>query len=270
MKPTRMSAPLLTMAALLLFAAPAAGVSFCEDTAEFTPATQPDTRIVNNIWNRNVDGLQYLFKGRFDGLPVDGARDQGGALGSWLWRWGYVDNTPHSYPSIAFGHQPWRSYSTTKTLPALVGDIGNIQASYKMMVQAEGSYNASFEMWFTTGKKPQPKQVETEIMVWVNDNQLKPFGAFVEEVKLGGKSYEIWLGKVQWWRYVVFRAKEPALAGSIELMPIVEEAVRRGWVKPTHYLTSVELGTEIVSGTGKAVLEQFEVKAQIKEAAVKQ
>ena len=260
---TRPTALFLAVASLLFFAAPAMGSNYCEDTAEFTPSSKPDTRIVNNIWNRNVEGSQYLFKGRFDGLPVESVSGED-ALGSWMWRWGYVDNTPHSYPSIAFGHQPWRSYSTTKTLPALVGDVEGIEVSYKLAIQAEGSYNASFEMWFTTGKKPEPKHVETEIMVWVGDNQLKPFGTYVEDVTLGGKTYEIWLGKVQWWRYVVFRAKEHALAGSVELMPIVDEAARRGWVKPGHYLTSVELGTEIVSGVGKAVLEQFDVKARVK------
>lgn len=265
MKPT-LARPLTLLGALcaVMLSASSAAAKGCEDTAEFTPATKPDTRIVNNIWNRNVEGAQCSFDGRFDGLPIDGP-GKGPALGSWIWRWGHVDFTPHSYPSIAFGHQPWRSYSTTKTLPARVSDVESIDTAYTLKVEATGSYNTSFDMWFTTAKKPRPKEISTEIMVWVGAQEMKPHGELVEEVTVGGRRYELWHGKVDWWRYVVFVDKNPSGSGTLDLKPLVDETVRRGWIEPRHYLTVVEFGTEIVSGIGKAVLEQFDVKARIKE-----
>jgi hypothetical protein len=45
----------------------------------------------------------------------------------------------------------------------------------------------------------------------------------------------------------------------LNVSDFIADALRRGWITPTDYLVSIELGTEVVSGNGSTVVRNFRI-----------
>jgi len=166
-----------------------------------------------------------------------------------------VDGAPGSYPSIFAGCHHGRCTSGSG-LPMRIDDsrFDGIQTSVQMTYPSGGVYNASYRLWFDPGPRTDGQNTGAEIAIWLNRvGAIQPIGSRVGTVSLGGTSWEVWYGDVGWNVISYVRSSATASIG-FAVGTFVNDAIGRGHVQRTWYLTSVQAGFEPwVGQTGLAV-----------------
>jgi len=231
----------------------------CEDYYEVVLGNKV---LQNNIWKRDSDGVQCVFPGLFSGLPFVGTEGDESAkvVASWMWDWPHTGDAPKSYPSLIYGFKPWRRTSTIHGLPLTLSSLNKLDVTYSISTQAQGAYNTTFEIWLTNSDNPKPKDITTEIMIWLGSQEVAPAGDYRGSVEVEGEKYGLWIGRIEHWKYIVFKAERPSQSGSLNLKSLFDELTRRREIGPDTWLSSIELGNEITYGEGHTVVNAFKVE----------
>jgi Glycosyl hydrolase family 12 len=253
MKSRLLSAVILT--ALLI--PQASSRAECLGFEEWTIAGKPGYIVSSNVWNPSRDGAQCMFRGRWAGLPLGDGR--GPALVSWAWNWPGTAKVPHGYPSIIRGWNPWRRGATSSDFPVRADALKALPASYKTEVRGEGMFNTAFEMWLSSEPRPSPANIAAEVMVWVDRGKAMPAGRKIAETSIDGRAFEVWAAKVETWDYVAYRQKRALYDGTVDLKKFLDDAKARGILQGGYWLDSVEFGNEVTQGSGRAVIDQFDL-----------
>lgn len=225
-------------------------------------------RFTTNAWG------QDKTRGQFEHNLV--TRKQAGQVQlGWHWYWPGFDRSSFAYPEVLIGWKPWEGgVSTDPRLPIQVQKAKGLLAHYRVEVRATGSYNLAFCSWLCgSGRwtvEPNKESIVAELMVWPDYTPgLTPPGRFVSSVTLEGQHYEIWhaprhgkedKGDGKGWTALTLRGVGGHNAGTIPLGAGLGELVSRGLVDPELYLTSVELGNEIMGGAGTTFVEGFSIE----------
>jgi hypothetical protein len=169
---------------------------------------------------------------------------------------------PAGYPSIFTGAYNGRS-TTGSGLPRAISQIaaGSLQTSFTWATNgATGSYNAAYDVWFSTGSGGDPSASAPSggfLMVWFNDSpQNQPIGAAVPNgsVVIGGKQFSIWYGMNGSRPCVSYVAQQDFFTWSFSLGDFIQDAITRNCsgttkcVNPSWFLTNVFAGFEIWNG----------------------
>jgi hypothetical protein len=195
-------------------------------------------------------------------------RDARRVLFGWDWS---LPATPavYVYPEVIYGLKPWSAESTTALLPAKVADAYALRVDYAVATQsAQGSLNLAFDVWITATSASAPEDIRFELMIWEARRDMVPFGSRVDtNVTTSNGSYELYVGEPDWeppgtnWTYLAFARKESRGAGRVEIGQFLKYLVRNGYaIDPAgHYVSSVELGNELGSGSGRTVVTDYRV-----------
>lgn len=117
---------------------------------------------------------------------------------------------------------------------------------------------------------PAPESIVAELMIWTYSTakHFSPAGKKIEELHLDGRDWEVWLDR-QWgdvsgansnkWVYLTYRAKQHSLHTQFNAGKLLAHAVDTGLLSPDHFVADVELGNEIMSGSGVAWVKSFSV-----------
>lgn len=192
---------------------------------------------------------------------------------SWSWNWGGpYEEYWHvkAYPEVNYGYSPWGHLITLDDkLPNKIQDINKFTANYKAkFTNLTGRYNLAFEVWMTENNPPQPSNITTEIMIWVDCERTWEFwGDNVTEVLIDGKEYFLNIAHADFhdkyeWKYIALRMKESQLEGEIDFLPILNYLLDKGHISKDDYVCNLELGTEIGSGTGTLELSNYYVSIE--------
>jgi len=221
-------------------------VSACDDFAELHDGPYV---LQNNIWNRSsATAAKQCIE------------HKGSARFQWTWNWPDLnDGQVRSYPSLLFGHKPWRSASTTPRLPAPIGSIEQLSAQYEIAVTGSGIFNAAFDLWLSADAIPSEASITTEIMVWVHNQEAIPAGSPVATAPTSLGDLTMYRGRISTWSYLALVCAAPIPKGTLDLAELLALLVYNGYVSASHYLSSVELGTEIWHGAGKAAIKRFAI-----------
>ncbi len=175
-----------------------------------------------------------------------------------------ASGAPASYPDIFTG-----AHSNLMTagsgLPLAVSQISatGIQTSWSYddsTVASGSSYNASFDVWFSTGSGGDPSASAPSggyLMVWYykpSDNQ--PVGATIPNgsVTIAGKQFNIWYGLNNGKPVVSYVAQQKINSWSFPLGAFIKDAASRTCsgsttcIGSSWYLTNVFAGFEIWKG----------------------
>lgn len=161
-------------------------------------------------------------------------------------------DTPASYPSYVRGcHQG--HCSADGILPKQYSSLTTVTSSVQITPPSGAKYDVSYDLWLdSTAKKDGQNQ--TEIMVWLDWSGVQPVGSSQGNATIGGQSYEVWFGSPGWNVASFRRTDHPHSLSSMDLKPIIDYAISKGWAKNDWYLTSVQFGFEGWSGlTGAQV-----------------
>jgi Glycosyl hydrolase family 12 len=169
---------------------------------------------------------------------------------------------PASYPSIFTGGYNGRS-TAQSGLPLAVSSISatGVSTSWTWAdTSVTGSYNAAYDVWFSTGAGGDPSSAIPSggyLMVWYykpSDNQ--PVGATIPNgtATINGKQFNIWYGTNNGRPVVSYVAAQKMNSWTFPLGAFIQDAVGRTCsgstkcLQSSWYLTTVFSGFEIWSG----------------------
>lgn len=230
----------------------------CDDFATVEVAGMG--RLINNTWNKAAAGSfavkQCLIK-----------RESATAVSyGWSWSWPANSNDVYAYPAIMVGWKPWDGGSSNHaSLPARIASVKAFRWAYDIALEGSGKTNLSTSLWITrtgaTSATPNRADIANEIMIWTAGQGFQPGGQLIATTAIGGRSFEVWYAK-DWgdasgansnkWNYIAYRATTQTSSTTLDMQSFVADAVARGLVDPQHFISSIELGSEIMSGSGSA------------------
>ncbi len=215
-------------------------------------------RIENNPWNKGqvTDYRQCVFISQGDG----------GVDAGWAWNWPGVRFNVVAYPNVMFGKNPWLIDSTSPELPAQIGDIDCLEADFDVVRHGSGKGNLAFDLWVTGSPAAEPSDITREIMIWLSHRGRLTAGSQVASLDLGGRELGLWKREdhnpveAYRWTYLAFVYRSDFDAGSIDLAGLLSYLVDNGHLSADEYLSSIQLGNEIVSGYGQTVIRDFRIR----------
>ncbi|MGH3259464.1 MAG: GH12 family glycosyl hydrolase domain-containing protein [Streptosporangiaceae bacterium] len=174
-----------------------------------------------------------------------------------------TDGAPGGYPSIYQGcHWGECSSGGLAATPVQVSNLGTgkVTTSWSTTQTGSGAYDVAYDIWFnqtatTTG---QPNCME--LMVWLNHNgSVQPFGSEVAtNVSVGGHSYNVWEGANSFGDTVSYAMTTGTTSVSnLDLGPLAQDAVSRGYLSSSCYLIDVEAGFELWQGGAGLATKSF-------------
>ena len=163
---------------------------------------------------------------------------------------------PGGYPSIYQGCH-WGSCSAggLSTDPIQVANLtpGEVTTSWST-TQPGGTgneYDVAYDIWFNQTATTHGSPNCAEVMVWLgHDGSIRPYGSTVASaVNLGGTNYTVWEGVQTTTPTISYEMDTPATSVSdMDLYPIAQDAVSRGYISKSCYLIAVEAGFELWQG----------------------
>ena len=238
--------------------------------AEYVTEANVDGVLYNNVWNKGAAGS-------FDWRQCL-EKDAATGFYGWSWVWPTKSRDIFAYPQIKVGASPWAPTPNLRTdIPARRANIGALLVSYELELLGASEHNIATTAWLTrsevTGEKPMPELIVAELMIWTyaTAQHMNPAGKHVGDVDIGGVQWELWAEK-NWgdasgvnankWVNLTFRAKTYSLKSAFDLVQLTDYAVEQKILPDDFYFADVELGMEIMSGSGLAWVKAFRVSVE--------
>ena len=207
----------------------------------------------NNLWGASSgSGSQSLW-----------STCQQGDLVGWgtSWNWSGTPNQVKSYTSSVFGwHWGWKVTNTGMPVQISSGKKINCGWDFTVTQSAGGALNVSYDIFAHTlsnaGTNDDPTD---EIMIWLYvANGAGPIGTKQTTVSVAGTSWDLYrgtitdqaTGKVRWNVFSFVRVAN-ATTAVLNIVDFANDLVTRGWMQSSKYISSVESGTEVFTGTGQ-------------------
>jgi hypothetical protein len=218
-------------------------------------------RVVNNVWNKKAAAGR-----RFQTVFVENNSSSTGF--GWQWDWANSSGMVVSYPEIIYGDKPWDPLSGVDSPFPCQAGLSTITADFDASVNARGVYNMAFSVWCVSGLPQGIDKITHEIMIWTMNRGMKPAGKKYSDVIIDGKEYDVYVkgghtdnsgGSNHQWTYIAFEAKQDITGGPFPVSRFMEYLISRNLLDSTFYITSVELGNEIVYGSGCTEVQNYAV-----------
>jgi hypothetical protein len=253
---------------LLLVTAVLAGVAAAATSATLgTPAHAATTTLCNSQ-TASVGGGSYIVQnnewnsGAAECVTTDGSADftvANSAISN------ATNGAPGGYPSIYQGcHWGECSSGGLAATPVQASNLGTgkVTTSWNTTQTGSGAYDVAYDIWFnqtatTTG---QPNCME--LMVWLNhQGSVQPFGSEVAaNVSIGGRSYNVWEGGNAFGDTVSYSMTTGTTSvTSLDLGPLAQDAISRGYLSSSCYLIDIEAGFELWQGGAGLATKSFSV-----------
>jgi hypothetical protein len=232
-------------------AARAATTQLCQ--MQSTPAASGVYTVQNNEWGSGASEC-VTTDGNADFTVANSAIDNA------------TNGAPGGYPSIYQGCHWGNCTSGGLTAnPVQVSSLttGKVTTSWST-TQPGGSndYDVAYDIWFNQTPTTTGQPNCTELMVWLNHNgPVQPFGSEVAtSVTVGGRGYNVWEGSQGSFDTVSYTMTTPQTSVSgLDLAPLAQDAVSRGYLSSSCYLIDIEAGFELWQGGAGLATNSFGV-----------
>ena len=229
----------------------------------------------NNDWgrqylNEDKDGIQCIFS--FD--------DKNVTKGGWYWGWpSNNDYQVKGYPEGIYGAKFKNILNKNSGFPILVKDIDNVdvEIAYRDL-NITKNYNIALEFWLHTDEKTSMDNIEYEIMFRFDPNGFHPHKTLIGEKDFGGIEFDIYKsddydGSTKR-IFINFVAKEKVTDFKIDFKEALDYLTTIEFEDiPQRYMSGIEMGVEVIDGSGALILDKFEVglnKTIVEELSVNQ
>jgi len=178
----------------------------------------------------------------------------------WQWDWpGGSANKVMGYPEIIFGKKPFNRFTTTMSLPRVIGSLNTLNVDLSFQTSATGAFNSTFDLWITNSKAAAEQDITAEVMIWLSKDGLTPAGDRSCAVNTANGSSAFYRGKMQYWDYFAFVLDRNTTEGNVDLKSFLDFLVKEGAIPADSFLASVEFGNEIAFGKGSTNLMLYSV-----------
>lgn len=222
--------------------------------------------LFNNMWGSKTAGSGY-----WQTIYINKYYNSNSACNlGWNWNWpaGSSTSSVKAYPAIVYGWHWTSGYGTSTSLPVRLWDNYNVRTSVTYRLNATGTYNAAYDLWFhntnlaSWGSKPTQ-----EVMIWLNNTNAGPAGSYVETVTIGDTSWKVYKGWItansstgEGWNVFSFVRSSNTSDTTLNLKNFTDYLVyTKKWMSNSEYLSSVEFGNEIFWGTGGMYITKYSV-----------
>jgi hypothetical protein len=220
-----------------------------------------DFKLHNNVWGKQeiTHYTQELFT--VSGVSGDGF--------GWRWTWPQTGRVL-AYPEIIYGSNPWDHHSMNNQFPRKLND-NPVIVSYTLHEQMKPTCNLALEFFIVPDETPSPDEITHEVMIWQISKGMVPAGRFMGTFDYDETEYKVFYNPghvpgpgsdVSGWDYIAFLAKENVLSAELDLSRFINYLLEENFIdNPELFMTGVELGTEILGGSGLIYFEEFSVTA---------
>jgi hypothetical protein len=179
-----------------------------------------------------------------------------------------------SYPEVIVGRSPWSDagwlagaagLGTGDRLPRRLADTRQT-IDFDFTTDANGLWLDSFDFWITNSDHPASKDIVSNLTIWtMNHGEKNPYKGRHTTLKIGGRTYEAIFetpaeAPEKPWKTLCLVDTEPRSKGSLELRPLMDALIVHGLAKPTDFLATAELGSEVAYGRGRTTLRTFRLR----------
>ncbi len=225
--------------------------------------------LYNNVWNQQADdggnAVQCLESREVDGVVQYG----------WSWSWPQGKQVIYAYPQVKVGTSPWAPKpGFDDRFPAKISSLQALEIAFDAETVTDGNHNLAASMWLTNsaiqGDEPDPSLIAAEVMVWTysTSGHFDPAGKKLSEVQIDDARWEVWVDR-NWkdvsglnenrWVYLTFRSTQNSMKASIDLLKLLTYAIKREIITAELYVSDLELGNEIMGGSGVTWIKLFDV-----------
>ena len=223
----------------------------------------------NNDWNKgsitDYSECMTMFAGA-----------SGSVSPTWTWQWPVTvgDSTVHSYPELIFGQKPWFSSSTTSTLPAVVNTLHSVVAQFGAQLQHsnDGGGDFTFDIWLTNSATvPAQKSylpLNTELMILLDEwGSYAPIGSKLGTSNIDGQMWNVYEMTATWgpepWQLVMYEPQQiPSSPYKVDVHLFLQDLLSRQLISGKEWLASVEIGNEVIGGSGTNQLQNYSLVVQ--------
>jgi len=241
---------------------PTTGILLEESSADWgTVIYNTQYRLINNVWNKSAatgSYIQRVFTETLNGKTAVG----------WQWNWTNSSYSVVAYPEIVIGDKPWDTAAGISTPFPVAAGSADIVADFKTNITATGVYNMAFSIWGFTNTSDPRNSITHEIMIWVLNNGLSPAGTKQYTTTIDGVEFDVYVkenhgddsgGASNKWTYIAFEPQSDIKAGPFHLDDFIDFLASKSLITSANYLSSVELGNEVVRGSGSVEIEDYAI-----------
>ncbi|MBN2730586.1 MAG: hypothetical protein JXR53_15285 [Bacteroidales bacterium] len=177
----------------------------------------------------------------------------------WKWELEGTSKFP-SYPRVSYGWNPWFDESTTSKLPMKINSLYSVTSSFDKEYSFNGKYNTSFDIWLTSSDKPHEDNISAEIMIWLDSNTPPDTELTIESVVINNETYSFYKN-TDWYSFplLIFVNKDTTWSEQVNIHSFIEYLVRNDHISSDDYLSAIEFGNEIWSGTGTMQIKNYKI-----------
>lgn len=221
--------------------------------------------LVNNVWNKDAALGPYE--------QVIFSEDKANPTFGWRWKWPATKASVVSYPEVIYGDKPWDAQlNLVKEFPFTAGSK-RLVVDYDVSLTADGVYNMAFEFWPVSALPGNKNNITSEVMVWIayQGESFKPTGQKLGILEVDGNSFEIYTilahgddsgANSNKWDYIAFIPQKPILRGPLDLSVFIDYLLEKGIMKKEQWITGLEFGNEIQTGSGEVKISNYRVSIQ--------
>lgn len=223
----------------------------------------------NNVWNKD-SAKDFAWKQCLEKKMINDTLRYG-----WSWQWPSKSNVIYAYPQIKIGRSPWAPAPFfNDRFPLKINSIPELNMSYDIETVTNGQHNLATTMWIVNSplkiEQPDPSSIIAEFMIWTYATQkhFNPAGKKYGEVKIDDMEWEVWTDQ-NWsdqsgvnsnkWINISFRSKTNHLKVEFNVKKLIEYSIKENILPPDLYIADLELGNEIMSGSGYTWVKSFKV-----------
>jgi len=225
----------------------------------------PGAVLDNNVYGKGniMNYKQSIFRSK------DGA--------GWEWDWPESGGPLlKSYPEVLIGRSPWSDIGgiagaaelhAGDQLPRRLAEVHQT-IDFDFATTASGLWLASFDFWITSSDHPAKNDIVSNLSIWTMNHGLKPSDVYKGRhmnMKIGGRTYEAIFetpkdNPDKPWKTLCLIDNQPRSKGSLKLGSLMDALIAHGLAKPTDFLATSELGTEVAYGKGRTTLRAFKLR----------
>jgi len=227
-------------------------------------------KLSNNDWGRqyldeNSTGIQCIFK------YTQNDKEYGG------WYWGWPKNNDYQvkgYPEAIYGAKFQKIVNPDSGFPALVSDISRVDVALAYEdINITNKYNIALEFWLHTDSATSMDNIEYEIMF-----RFDPAGFHPSEIKLGtyvidNVVYDVYTSREYTGTtertFINFVAQQKTKAVVVDFKKVLDYLTELQFSDiPQRYMSGIEMGVEVISGSGALILERLDVNLTKEELSL--
>jgi Ca2+-binding RTX toxin-like protein len=217
----------------------------------------------NNAWGASglVQGKDYSMSATYHSTDLTGGT-------TFTWSYPTISTsldtsaTVRAYPEIAFGSSPHvdtpNAGDVAHVFPVQVSAISSFTATQSIAFSGDTrGFDVAYDIWLTSTPTGGASTITNEVMIWLHQGDFSAYGDKIGVYTKGDFSGSIYYNADS--HYTAIVANSDVTSGTIDVADILKTLQSMGIVSGSEYVRDVELGAEVVSGSGSLTVNNLDL-----------